>query len=386
MNLEDRARSFQGLDFAQTPFTVIWEVTRACDLRCIHCRADAQAWRHPLELTTAEGYRLLEQVRDLGSPVFVITGGDPLKRDDLYDLVAYGVRLGLSVAVTPSATPLLTGDAIRRLQDLGVRRLALSLDGPGADTHDAFRRQPGSYDTTLAGIRHAVACGLPVQVNTTVTRRNRASLPALAALVGDLGAVMWSVFFLVAVGRAQDADQLTAAEYEEVFDFLYRTSQHGRFAVRTAAAPHYRRFVLQQQVAARRAGHATPAHWVAGMVGDMPRARRGVTDGSGLVFISHTGDVCPSGFLPLTAGNVRETPLGEIYRTAPLFRRLRDDAQLLGKCGVCEFRKVCTGSRARAYAATGDPMASEPLCAYDPPRAARAQFATATTGAAALTG
>ena len=386
MNLDDRARSFQGLDFAHTPFTVIWEVTRACDLRCVHCRADAQAWRHPLELTTAEGYRLLEQVRDLGSPVFVITGGDPLKRDDLYDLIAYGVRLGLSVAVTPSATPLLTGDAIRRLHDLGMRRLALSLDGPGADTHDAFRRQAGSYDTTLAGIRHAVACGLPVQVNTTVTRRNRASLPALADLVGDLGAIMWSAFFLVTVGRAQQADQLTAAEYEEVFDFLYRTSQQGRYAVRTAAAPHYRRFVLQQQVAARRTGHATPAHWVAGMVGDMPRARRGVTDGSGLVFISHTGNVAPSGFLPLSAGNVRETPLAEIYRAAPLFQRLRDDAQLLGKCGVCEFRKVCTGSRARAYAVTGDPMASEPLCAYEPPRAARAQHTAGTMGAAGVDG
>jgi radical SAM protein with 4Fe4S-binding SPASM domain len=197
---------------------------------------------------------------------------------------------------------------------------------------------------------------------------------------------MWSVFFLVAVGRAQDADQLTAAEYEEVFDFLYRTSQQGRFAVRTAAAPHYRRFVLQQQVAARRAGQATPAHWVAGTVGDGTRARRGVTDGNGLVFISHTGDVCPSGFLPLSAGNVRDTPLAEIYRTAPLFERLRDDAQLLGKCGVCEFRKVCTGSRARAYAATGDPMASEPLCAYDPPRAARAQRTAGTMGAAGLDG
>jgi radical SAM protein len=356
------------IDFDRTPFTVIWEVTRACDLRCVHCRADAQSKRHPLELSTDEGYRLLDQVRDIGSPVFVITGGDPLMRADLFELITHAVRCGLSVAVTPSGTPLLTRAAVRRMHDLRVKRMALSLDGPSPEIHDHFRRQPGSFEWTVAGIRSAADCKLPVQINTTVTRRNLSSLATLAQLVGELGAVMWSVFFLVTVGRAQDTDQLTAEEYEQVFAFLYDLSRRAPFAVRTTAAPHYRRFVLQRQTEEKRTGHRSSGpRGVAGMIGDLPRARRGVTDGNGLVFISHTGEVYPSGFLPLRVGNIRQTDLTAIYREAPLLRRLRDGAQLEGKCGVCEFRKVCGGSRARAYALSGNPLAEEPFCIYQPP-------------------
>ncbi len=358
------------IDFSQTPFTVIWEVTRACDLRCRHCRADAQAWRDPRELTTREGFELLDQVRELGSPVFVITGGDPLKRPDLFDLIHYGVRCGLSVAVTPSGTSLLTPDAVRRMGDLGIKRMALSLDGPTPESHDGFRQQPGSFAWTTDGIRAARQCGISVQINTTVTRSNLAVLPAIAELVGELGAAMWSAFFLVTVGRARAADQLTADEAEEVFGFLYELSRRVPFGVRTTAAPHYRRYVLQREAAAKRTPrpHAVAPPWVAGIVGDTGRAPRGVTDGNGLLFISHTGEVYPSGFLPLVAGSVRQARLPEIYREAPVFRRLRDTAQLAGKCGVCEFRKVCEGSRARAYAVTGDPMADDPLCAYIPRR------------------
>lgn len=356
------------VEFDRTPFTVIWEVTRACDLRCVHCRADAQSRRHPLELSTAEGYRLLDQIHDLGSPVFVMTGGDPLKRADLFDLIAYAVRRGLSVAVTPSGTPLLTSAAVQRMHDLGVKRMALSLDGPSPEIHDHFRQQPGSFEWTVAGIRAAGSCHLPVQINTTVTRRNLSSLAALAQLVEELGAVMWSVFFLVTVGRAQSSDQLTAEEYEAVFAFLYDLSRRAPYAVRTTAAPQYRRFVLQQQTEERRRGQRASAPLrVAGMIGDMRRARRGVTDGNGLVFVSHTGEVYPSGFLPLQVGNIRQTDLTAIYREAPLLRRLRDNTQLEGKCGVCEFRKVCGGSRARAYAVSGRPMAEEPFCVYQPP-------------------
>ncbi|MCK6555589.1 TIGR04053 family radical SAM/SPASM domain-containing protein [Candidatus Binatia bacterium] len=355
-----------GLDFARTPFTVIWEVTRACDLRCVHCRADAQPARARDELTTAEGRALLDQIRDLGSPVFVITGGDPLKRPDLFELIEYGVGCGLNVAVTPSGTPLFTPAAVARLADAGVKRIALSLDGPTAEVHDAFRQQPGSYGWTVEGIRTAGRSGLPVQINTTVTRRTRAYLPAMAALVGELGAVMWSVFFLVTVGRARSADQLDPVEYEEIFAYLYELSKSSTFAVRTTAAPHYRRYVLQQQRLEKRAGVVTgPQARVAGMV-DMPRALRGVTDGNGLVFVAHTGEVYPSGFLPIRAGSIRETPLADLYREAPIFRRLRDTASLDGKCGLCEFRHVCGGSRARAFAVTGDPMAAEPSCTYEP--------------------
>ena len=354
------------IDFGRTPFTVIWEVTRACDLRCVHCRADTRPRPDPRELTTAEGYRLLDEVRDVASPVFVITGGDPLKRADLFDLVEYGARIGIPVAVTPSGTPLLRRGAVPRLKALGVKRLALSLDAPTADAHDRSRQQRGSYAWTVAGARQARECDLPLQINTTVTRRNVALLDALADVVTDLGAVMWSAFFLVTVGRARESDQLSPEEFESTFAALHALAARVPFAVRTTAAPHYRRYILQQAARARRGGQPPRSTALAGVVGELPRARRGVTDGNGLVFISHTGEVYPSGFLPISAGNVRRTPLAQIYRDAPIFRRLRDEARLGGKCGVCEFRRICGGSRARAYAVTGDPLAEDPSCVYQP--------------------
>ncbi len=356
-----------ALDFSLAPLTVIWEVTRACDLRCVHCRAEAQPRRDPYELTTAEGLRLLEEVCALHSPVFVITGGDPLKRADLFDLLAYGVKLGLSIAVTPSGTPLLTRHAIRRLRQAGVRMLAVSLDGSTPELHDNFRQQAGSYGWTVRGIKYARECGLPVQINTTVTRHNLHDLSNIAALVRDSGAVMWSAFFLVAVGRGKTQGQLDAQEFEDVFHFLYDLSRGVPFGVRTTAAPHYRRVVLQQQAAARSRGERSATRpYLAGLLTDQPRVPRGVTDGNGIVFISHTGEVYPSGFLPLSGGNVRQKSLAAIYRTSALFRHIRDSSQLKGKCGACEFKNICGGSRARAYAVTGDLMAEEPYCVYQP--------------------
>lgn len=358
------------LDYDRAPFTVIWEVTRACALRCVHCRADAQPGRDPRELDTAEAFTLLEQVRDLGSPVFVLTGGDPLERPDLFDVLERARDLGLAVAVTPSGTPRLDRGAVEGLHAAGVRGLALSLDGPDAAGHDGFRRQPGSFGWTLAAIADARDIGLPVQVNTTMTRANLHLLEEMASLVGRVGAAMWSVFFLVTVGRARETDQLTAEEFENVFSLLADLSERVPFGVRTAAAPHYRRFLLQRQVERKRRG-AAPLAMRQGLAAplDLPRAPRGVTDGSGLVFVSHTGDVQPSGFLPLVAGNVRGDDLGRIYRESPLLRRLRQTAKLGGKCGVCEFRRVCAGSRARAWAVHHDPMAEEPACVYVPPKA-----------------
>jgi radical SAM protein len=353
-----------SLDFDRTPFTVIWEATRACDLRCRHCRADAQPWRDPRELDTSEAKALLGQIRDLASPVFVITGGDPLKRPDLEELVTHARQIGLRVALTPSGTPLLTAQALERLRDAGVERIALSLDGPSAAVHDWLRGQPGSFAVTEAAIRHARELGLPVQVNTAVTRSNLGCLDAIATRLARLDVAMWSLFFLVTVGRAERAELLGAEEFERVFAFLYERSPHLPFATRTTAAPHYRRFVLQRARDARRAAGGRARPWLAGVAG--PRARRGVTDGNGIVFVSHRGDVFPSGFLPVSVGQVREQPLAEIYRGAFLMRRLRNPDALGGKCGVCEFRRVCGGSRARAYAHTGDPMAEEPCCAYVP--------------------
>ncbi len=362
------------LDFRDKPYIVIWETTQACDLACVHCRACAQPARNPFELSTGEAKGLIDQIAEMKVPVFVLTGGDPLKRPDIYDLVEYAHAQGVHTSMTPSATPLLTRAAIARLKACGLARLAVSLDGSTATIHDAFRRVDGSYDCTLNAIRWARGLGLPVQINTTITRRNLDDFDATVRLLEQLDIVLWSVFFLVPTGRGQSNDLVTAEEFEMVFEKLYRTAAQVKFDIKTTEAQHYRRFLLQRRAEEKRRGETTlrtqvPAAqaFPAALGGDgIARAPRGLNDGKGFVFVSHVGEVFPSGFLPLAAGNVRRQRLAELYRESPLFRRLRDTAQLKGKCGVCEFKEICGGSRARAFAMTGDVMAEEPCCVYQP--------------------
>lgn len=355
------------MDFNQTPFIVIWETTQACDLVCLHCRACAQPRRSPLELSTEEAKELIDQVAQMAAPLFVLTGGDPLKRPDIYDLVAYGTRRGVRMSMTPSATPLLTHAAIARLKQCGLARLAVSLDGSTAEIHDAFRGVSGSYALTLDAVRRAGELGLPIQINTTITRRNLDDFDSMVALLKTFKMALWSVFFLVPTGRGQLQDLVSADEFEEVFARLAETARHVQFDIKTTEAQHYRRYLAQQRAAERRRNAAPPQgmHGKPSLDG-IGRAPRGLNDGKGFVFISHQGDIFPSGFLPLAAGNFRQRPLAEIYRNAPLFRQLRDTANLKGKCGVCEFRNICGGSRSRAYALTGDPFAADPSCSYQP--------------------
>ncbi len=340
-------------DFSEAPFLVIWEVTQACDLACVHCRASAAPARSPYELSTVQGYRLLDQIREFGDPLMVFTGGDPLKHPDLFDLLRFSTGIGLRTTVTPSATPLLTADAIRAFQDAGIARMAISLDGPDAGVHDGFRRVAGSFDRTIFALDSAREIGLETQVNTTVTRRTVDYLPAVARIVADKGAKMWSVFFLVATGRAAAADDLSADEYERVFAFLYDTARTAPFEIKTTEAQHYRRYVAQRR---KQDG---------GLAAGRPSAA-GINDGKGFVFISHTGNICPSGFLPIPAGNVRHDSLVDVYRHSPLFLALRDTERLRGKCGECEYRNLCGGSRSRAFAVTGDFLGEEPRCIYRP--------------------
>lgn len=355
------ARRAPALSFDTRPVVVIWEMTQACDLACVHCRASAQPCRDGAELSTAEGMRLIDEVAELGSPVFVLTGGDPLKRPDLFQLIEHARSRGLRPALSPSATPLLTAEAIARLKESGIFRLALSLDGSTAAVHDGFRRVPGSFTRTLEAIGQARQIGLPVQVNTTVTRRTYDDFENIAQLVGSLGIVLWSVFFLVPTGRAGAADVLSAQQTEDIFRRLHELSRRVRFHIKTTEAPHYRRYVLQQRAAEReRAGlPAVPPHVA-------ERAFHGINDAKGFVFVSHRGEVCPSGFLPLIAGSVRRQPLADIYRHSELFVSLRDPDRLQGKCGECEFRRVCGGSRARAFHVSGDALGEEPTCVYIP--------------------
>ncbi len=347
-------------DFRKSPYLVIWEVTRACDLACAHCRAQAIPDRAPQELDSGEGEALLDEARRFGRPLLVITGGDPLKRPDLYSLIAYGHRIGLRMTATPSATPLLDRCAITRMKEAGLQRIALSLDFPDERGHDAFRGVAGSYRRTLGAIREANDVGLPVQINTTISRLNRHRIAEMANLLRKLEIVLWSVFFLVPTGRGERSDVMTATQHEEAFVTLRELSLQSPFDIKTTAGQPYRRVLLQGGVS--RPG-GVPIDFDPGG-GD--RAPRGVNDGNGIVFISHTGEIYPSGFLPLSAGPVRRDSLVEVYRNSDLFRALRDSSRLKGKCGRCEFRAVCGGSRARAYALTKDPLASDPTCCYRP--------------------
>ena len=375
----ERAKGRAGIadfDFSKSPFVVIWETTRACDLACVHCRAEAVPFRRPDELTTDEAKAMLRRVREFGRVVFVLSGGDCLKRPDVYELIAYGFELGLRMAVTPATTPLATTDAIRRLKDAGISRLAVSLDGSTPAIHDAFRRVDGSFDWGIKILDECRRIGLSTQVNTVIARHNVDDFDNLAALMSRVGIVFWEVFFLVPTGRAKPNDVATAIEYEAVFEKMYDLSKTAPFDVKATAAPQYSRVLLQRQVAERRNGERSEAPdtltgGVMFSLSDGIGRARNVNDGDGFMFISHLGEIMPSGFLPIAAGNVRTDDLVEVYRNSPLFRDLRDRSSLKGKCGVCEFKQVCGGSRARAYAMTGDYHESDPFCAYVSPRYTR---------------
>jgi radical SAM protein len=347
------------MNFDQAPMLVIWEVTQACDLACVHCRASAQSERAANELTTEQGYRLLDEIKSFGEPLMVFTGGDPLKRPDIFELARYAVKIGLRTNVTPSATPLLTNDAIDRFKEAGVARMAISVDGPDAATHDDFRGIPGTFDRAMIALRHARDIGLDTQFQTTVTRRNMHRLAEVAEIVQEVRSKMWSLFFLIVTGRALENEDLAAAEYEDVFAFLYELSKTAPFGIKTTEAMHYRRYVAQRIKAEHGAAANENARGVAWRTA-------GVSDGKGFVFVSHTGEIFPSGFLPVSGGNVLSNSLTDVYRNADLFRSLRDTAQRGGKCGMCEYQKICGGSRSRAYALTGDYLAEDPRCTYQP--------------------
>jgi radical SAM protein with 4Fe4S-binding SPASM domain len=314
--------------------------------------------RDPAELTTAEARDLIDEIAGFGrpSPLFVITGGDPTKREDLDEIVTHAVSRGIATALSPSATPQVTAERLAELHALGIKAISLSLDGSTAAIHDAFRGFPGVFDRTLRLWDAAREAGLRVQINTTVTRHNVGDLAFIARLLCERGAFLWSVFFLVPTGRGRLLEQISAAECEEVMHFLYDVGT--RLPVKTTEGHHFKRVVLERDMADPNVAS---------------RSRRSPMDvnaGRGFVFISHTGEIFPSGFLPLAAGNARTQSLREVYRTSDLFRALRDPSRLKGRCGRCSFASVCGGSRSRAYAVTGDPFAEDPLCAYQPPEGA----------------
>jgi len=368
-------------DVAMRPFIVIWECTRACALACVHCRAEAQPRRQPGELSTAEAAELARQVAAFGqpAPLFVITGGDPFARDDLFDIVRAAVAHGLAVAVSPSGTPSLTMANLAALKDAGATAISLSIDGSTAARHDEFRGVSGVFDHTMAAWDAARDVGLRVQINSTVSDHNLTDLPAIVRLVAERGAMTWSAFLLVPTGRARELNALDAATVEDLLNFVYDAGDF--IPARTTEAHHFRRVALQRDILARRGLDPVEVLGLGPLYRRLSedlttalrdvsrRARRAPMDvnaGRGFVFVSHLGDVHPSGFLPLAAGNVRDQPLAAVYRDSRLFTELRDVGGYRGRCGRCEFAAVCGGSRSRAYALTGDPLAEEPWCGYQP--------------------
>jgi radical SAM protein len=391
------------MDFDRRPFTVIWETTRACDLACVHCRAEANPQRSKDELTLEEVQQLVQNVKAFGTPypLLILTGGDPAKRADIFDIIAHARAEGLRVAMTPSATPLVNREAVKRFADAGLVRLALSLDGKEAQTHDSFRGVTGSFNRTLKILDWCREFGLETQIHTTVTRHVLHELPAIAELIAERGIKLWALFLLIAVGRAARPEirrlNLDARQFESLFHWLYDLTKRAPFDVTPREGYHYRRVLLQRRAAELGVTaeallvNAEKKAWTPTDLASSIQATRivraplGVNDGKGILFISHQGDVQPSGFLNLVAGNVRSQCLTDIYRSSDVFMRVRDYAQIKGKCGVCEFRSICGGSRSRAYALTGDPMRSDPFCVYQP-AAWRARHASAEPQADAAAG
>lgn len=346
-------------DYSRQPFIMAWELTRACNLACVHCRAEAQLRRHPGELTTAEAFHLLDDIATFDvPPTVILTGGDPMRRRDLIPIIEHASSRGIRTALTPAGTPIASPERLTAARDAGLSLIAVSLDGPDAISHDAFRQVRGSFLWSMGIIQTAHALGLRLQLHTTLSKRTLEFLPEMADLADELGAAVWAVFCLVPTGRAQFEDEITAEEYEQVFEWLVERSERARWQLKLTEGYHYRR------VQARLAG-GFPAGGPLGGAG-AGRAPKPVNAGNGFCFISHLGDVAPSGFLPIYVGNVRESSIVDLYRNDPVFRSLRDPDQLKGKCGVCRFRAICGGSRSRAYAHTGDYLESDPACAYQP--------------------
>lgn len=341
---------------------VAWETTRNCNLSCVHCRASATCGPYSGELDTAAAYRLLSQIARVGQPIIILTGGEPLLREDIFDIAAYGTQLGLRMVMAPNGT-LITPDVAAKMAASGIKRISISLDGATAESHDRFRGVSGAFDGALRGITHAKAAGIEFQINTTITKTNLDEIPKILALAEQLGAVAHHIFLLVPTGRGKYiVDQaIDAREYERTLNWFYDQRNRTSLQLKATCAPHYHRILRQR---AKEEGQA-----VTFQTHGLDAVTRGCLAGSGFCFVSHRGIVQPCGFLDLPCGDVTKDDFADIWRKAEHFQTLRDPNLLKGKCGLCEFRKVCGGCRARAYEAVGDFMAEEPLCLYDPPAA-----------------
>lgn len=390
------------------PRLIFWEVTKGCNLRCIHCRATATELASPADLPTPKALDIIKQIADYGNPILVLSGGEPLYRPDIFQLARYGTDLGLRVALATNGT-LVTKEIARKIVDAGVKRVSISLDGATSEIHDSFRGIPGAFDAAIYGFKNLKELGMPVQINMTIARHNAAQLPQVLDMVRGLGADALHTFLLVPVGCGVDiaeSQMVPPEEYERILNWFYDQSLVGDIELKATCAPHYFRVVRQRKAAERkaagygataapapqntdsigpvemtmpgstgisftgkaeRAGHSGhPGGHPGGHPDGMSAVTKGCLAGTGVCFISHEGEIYPCGYLPALAGDLRKQTFADIWENSAVFHDLRDDDALKGKCGCCEFRHVCMGCRARAFAATGDYMASEPFCVYQP--------------------
>ena len=347
-------------DYSRAPMNVYWEMTQSCALACRHCRAEAISTPHPNELNHTESLAFVHQIPGFGLPLpmLILTGGDPLARADLFEVIDEARRLNIPVSITPAATPALTREVLVRLKEHGVEGLGLSLDGSTAARHDSIRGVAGTFDLTMKALGWAQELGIPVQVNTLTAAETASDLPGIYEVLKPFGLARWSLFFLISVGRGKVLQPLTPEEGESVMEWIHVTSRVAPFTVSTTEAPSFRRVALEKLREE-------------GLTGEEIRrtgATRsyGIRDGHGIVFVSNTGDICPAGFLPLPVGNVRKHNIVDMYRDSPLFRQLHDPSLFKDRCGVCDHRAMCGGSRSRAFASTGNPLAADPICLYQP--------------------
>ena len=358
------------LDLSQNPMIVYWEMTQACSLACKHCRAEAMCSPQPSELTHEESLDLLRKVKQFGDPLphIIFTGGDPLQRQDLFKLIDEATAMGINVSITPSVTERLTREMMQKLKDHGIQAMGISLDGSCMERHEGVRGIDGCFDRTMKAMDDAADLGFPIQVNTLVAEQTVDDLPAIYELLKAKRIMRWSLFFLIAVGRGKALHEMPADQAEAMMEWVYDISMESPFAIKTTEAPSYRRVALNLMKAEGKTMEE---------IHKIPLGHGfGIRDGHGVVFISNKGEICPAGFLPLSAGNICYESLVDVYRNSELFRALHDPHTFHGKCGVCEYHNICGGSRARAYAHTGDPLASDPVCTYVPNAFRMAQLKT----------
>ncbi len=350
---------YPGSSSAPPPRIIAWEVTRTCNLSCVHCRAASVDKPYPNELTTEECLKFLDDVASFSRAIIILTGGEPLLRDDIFDIAKYGDKLGLRMTMATNGT-LLTRELVEKMLDANIQRVSISIDGATAESHDAFRKVEGSFEKSLRGIRMLKEAGLPFQINTTITKVNLNELPAVQKLAESLGAVAHHIFLIVPTGRGRDLkdQEIAAEEYEKALHWFYDQRKNTKLQLKATCAPHYYRILRQR---AREEGEKVTykSH-------GLDAVTRGCLGGIGFCFISHVGDVQPCGYLEVNCGNIRETPFPQIWEKSDVFVALRDFSRYEGKCGECEYVKVCGGCRARAYEFTGNFLGPEPLCTYQP--------------------